>query len=257
VEVGPEVLVVLPAWNEAASVGTVVREVLAVAPDVTVLVVDDGSTDRTSSLARAAGAEVITNLFNLGVGGAVRVGIRYALAHGFRAMVQLDSDGQHDPRDIAAILAPLEAEGPPQVVIGARFAGKGDVDVRGPRRVAMRLLARYLSRMTRTTLSDVTSGFRAHNRALLDIFARTYPADYLADTVESLVIASREGASISQVPVAMRPRYAGRSSQSVWRATSYLFRVFLTLALAIIRRRPPPPQPEEGPPCPESTPSHW
>jgi glycosyltransferase involved in cell wall biosynthesis len=253
VEVGPEVLVVVPAWNEAASVGRVVTEILATAPAVTVLVVDDGSTDRTASVARGAGAEVITNLFNLGVGGAVRVGIRYALARGFRAMVQLDSDGQHDPGDIAALLGPLDAEGPPQVVIGARFAGKGEFDVPGTRRLAMRLLARYLSRMTRTKLSDVTSGFRAHNHALLEIFARTYPADYLADTVESLVIASRAGATISQVPVAMRPRYAGRSSQSAWRAMSYLFRVFLTLALAIIRRRPPPPNPEEGPPCPEST----
>jgi glycosyltransferase involved in cell wall biosynthesis len=253
VEVGPEVVVVVPAWNEAKSVGQVVKEITAVAPTVTVLVVDDGSTDRTSAVARAAGAEVITNLFNLGVGGAVRVGIRYALARGFRAMVQLDSDGQHDPHDIAALLAPLDADGPPQIVIGARFAGKGDVDVSGARRFAMRLLARYLSRMTRTSLSDVTSGFRAHNRAVLDIFARTYPADYLADTVESLVIASRAGATISQVPVAMRPRVAGRSSQSAWRALSYLFRVFLTLALAIIRRRPPPPEPEEGPPSPEST----
>jgi glycosyltransferase involved in cell wall biosynthesis len=253
VEVGPEVLVVVPAWNEAASVGAVVKEILAAAPEVTVLVVDDGSTDRTAPLARAAGAEVITNLFNLGVGGAVRVGIRFALARGFRAMVQLDSDGQHDPGDIVALLGPLDAEGPPQVVIGARFAGKGEFAVRGARRFAMRLLARYLSRMTRAELSDVTSGFRAHNRAVLEIFARTYPADYLADTVESLVIASRAGAKISQVPVAMRPRYAGRPSQSAWRAVSYLFRVVLTLALAIIRRRPPPPNPEEGPPCPEST----
>lgn len=239
---------VVPAWNEAESVGAVVKEILAAAPEVTVLVVDDGSTDRTTSVARAAGAQVITNVFNLGVGGAVRVGIRYALAHGFRALVQLDADGQHDPRDISVVLAPLDAEGPPQVVIGARFAGKGDVQVGGARRLAMWLLAGYLSRMTGTSLSDVTSGFRAHNRALLDIFARTYPADYLSDTVESLVIARRAGATITQVPVTMRPRYAGRPSQSSWRAVVYLFRVVVTLALAVIRRRPPPANPEEGQP---------
>jgi ABC-type anion transport system duplicated permease subunit len=118
--------------------------------------------------------------------------------------------------------------------------------VRGARRLAMRFLARYLSRMTGTTLTDVTSGFRAQNRAVLDIFARTYPADYLSDTVESLVIASRAGTRITQVPVAMRPRYAGRPSQSSWRALAYLFRVLVTLALAVIRRRPPTPEPEEG-----------
>jgi glycosyltransferase involved in cell wall biosynthesis len=179
-------------------------------------------------------------VFNLGVGGAVRVGIRYALAHGYRAVVQLDGDGQHDPRDIGALLEPIDPDGAPQVVIGARFAGRGDIDVPRARRLAMRLLARYLSRLTGTHLTDVTSGFRAHNRAALRIFARTYPADYLSDTVESLVIASRAGASVSQVAVAMRPRYAGRSSQSAWRATAYLFRVLVTLALAIIRRRPTP-----------------
>jgi glycosyltransferase involved in cell wall biosynthesis len=238
--------VVVPAWNEAESVGLVVKETLAAAPEVTVLVVDDGSTDRTTAVAGDAGAQVITNLFNLGVGGAVRVGIRYALAHGFRAVVQLDGDGQHDPRDIAELLAPLDADGPAHVVIGARFAGRGDVDVPLARRLAMGLLARYLSRMTGTRLTDVTSGFRAHNRAALGIFARTYPADYLSDTVESLVIASRARASITQVAVAMRPRYAGRSSQSSWRATAYLFRVLVTLALAVIRRRPTPPEPEEG-----------
>jgi ABC-type anion transport system duplicated permease subunit len=99
--------------------------------------------------------------------------------------------------------------------------------------------------MTGTRLTDVTSGFRAHNRAALRIFARTYPADYLADTVESLVIASRAGATVDQVPVTMRPRLAGRSSQSAWRATAYLFRVLVTLALAIIRRRPAAVEPEE------------
>jgi glycosyltransferase involved in cell wall biosynthesis len=243
--VGADVLVVVPAWNEAESVGPVVKETMAAAPAVTVLVVDDGSTDRTASVARAAGAQVITNLFNLGVGGAVRVGIRYGLAHGFRSVVQLDADGQHDPRDIATLLEPLDADGPAQVVIGARFAGKGDVDVPWSRRLAMRLLAGYLSTMTGTRLTDVTSGFRAHNRAALRIFARTYPADYLADTVESLVIASRAGATVDQVPVTMRPRLAGRSSQSAWRATAYLFRVLVTLALAIIRRRPAAVEPEE------------
>jgi glycosyltransferase involved in cell wall biosynthesis len=110
--VGADVLVVVPAWNEAESVGLVVKETMAVAPALTVLVVDDGSTDRTASVARAAGAQVITNLFNLGVGGAVRVGIRYGLAHGFRSVVQLDADGQHDPRDIATLLEPLDADGP-------------------------------------------------------------------------------------------------------------------------------------------------
>jgi len=226
----------------------VVKEAAEAVPGATVLVVDDGSRDRTGPVARAAGAVVITNPFNLGVGGAVRVGMRYALSHGYGVVVQLDADGQHDPRDIPRLLASVEPDGPPQVVIGARFAGEGEVSVPRARRLAMRLLARYLSRMTGEHLTDVTSGFRAHNRAAVAIFARTYPADYLSDTVESLVIASRAGAAVSQVGVAMRPRYAGRSSQSAWRATAYLVRVLVVLALAVIRRRPSSTEPEEGPP---------
>ena len=245
---GADVAIVVPAWNEAESVGLVVKEIAAAAPEVTVVVVDDASLDATAAVARAAGARVISNVFNLGVGGAMRVGIRYALAHGYNAVVQLDGDGQHDPRDIAALLDPLDADGPPQVVIGARFAGRGDVAVPRARRLAMHLLARYLSHVTGARLTDVTSGFRAHNRAALSVFARTYPADYLSDTVESLIIASRAHAVVQQVPVEMRPRLGGRPSQSSWRATAYLFRVLLTLALAVIRRRPDPHQAQEASP---------
>jgi len=244
----PDVLIVVPALNEAASVGFVVKEARDALPGAAVLVVDDASTDATARMARIGGAEVITNVFTLGVGGAMRVGMRYGLARGYGVVVQLDGDGQHDARDIPRLLEPLDPEGPPQVVVGARFAGEGDIAVPRARRLAMRLLARYLSRMTGTRLTDVTSGFRAHNRAALALFARTYPADYLSDTVESLVIASRAGARITQVPVAMRPRTSGRPSQSGWRAAGYLLRVVLTLALAIIRRPPVPTEPEEGSP---------
>jgi glycosyltransferase involved in cell wall biosynthesis len=247
-DAGTGVCVVVPAWNEAEAVGLVVKEAASALPAAAVVVVDDGSTDQTGAVARAAGAVVISNPFNLGVGGAVRVGMRYALAHGFRVVVQLDADGQHDPRDLPRLVSLVDPDGPPQIVIGARFAGEGEVAVPRARRLAMRLLAGYLSRMTGVCLTDVTSGFRAHNRAALGIFARTYPADYLSDTVESLVIARRAGAAISQVGVAMRPRYAGRSSQSAWRATAYLVRVLVILALAVIRRRPPSTEPEEGPP---------
>gem|GEM_PF-74276 len=257
-EPGPDVLVVLPAYNEQASVGVVVGEVRREAPGVRVLVVDDGSTDATASVARAAGAEVVSDVLNLGVGGAMRVGFRYAAAHGFRAVVQVDADGQHDPRDLPRLLAPLDPDAPPMVVIGARFAGTGEFPVPLARRLAMRLLAAYLSRLTRVRLTDVTSGFRAHNRAAIELFARTYPADYLADTVESLVIAAGAGGTVLQVPVTMRPRYAGTSTQSTGKAALYLARVVLMLALTILRRRPPlgraalgrAPSPRPVPPAP-------
>ena len=168
----PKMLVVLPALNEERSVGIVVKEVRTAAPDGTVLVIDDGSVDGTAVQAREAGAEVVSNPFNLGVGGAMRVGFRVAEAHGYDVLVQVDADGQHDARDIGLLTAAFDDEPGPQVVIGARFAGQGDIAVPRARRAAMRLLARYLSRVTGTKLTDVTSGFRAHNRAGIELFAR-------------------------------------------------------------------------------------
>ncbi len=239
---GPSgVLVVLPALNEAESVGVVVKEVKAAVPDADVLVVDDGSSDATAAAAREAGSQVISNVFTLGVGGAMRVGFRFAQARGYRVLVQVDADGQHDPRDIPRLLAALGDHGRPDddrplTIIGARFAGEGTVSVPVLRRWAMWLLATYLSRRTGTRLSDVTSGFRAHNRASIELFARHYPAEYLADTVESLIIASRAGGRVAQVPVAMRPRHSGEPSQSALRATAYLLRIVLMLLLSIVKR---------------------
>jgi glycosyltransferase involved in cell wall biosynthesis len=233
----PRALVVLPAWNEEQSVGMVVKEVFDAIPGAAVLVVDDASTDRTAQVAKDAGAQVVSNLFNLGVGGAVRVGFRMANRRGYEVMVQVDADGQHDPRDIAKLVAALGSEPAPRVVIGARFAGQGDLKVPRARRLAMRLLARRLSRVVGTELTDVTSGFRAHNRAAIELFARTYPADYLADTVESLVIVAQAGGQVSQLPVTMRARYAGTPSQSTFRAAQYLVRVVTMLSFSIFRRR--------------------
>ncbi len=239
-------LVVLPAWNEQESVGLVVKEAQAAVPGAKVLVIDDGSTDRTAEVAREAGATVITNPFNLGVGGAMRVGFRYAETGGYSVLVQVDADGQHDPRDIDRLVKTLGPDHPPHVVIGARFSGVGDFEVPGARRAAMRILAVYLSRVTGTQLTDVTSGFRAHNRGAIELFAREYPCDYLADTVESLIINTRFGGHVSQTPVAMRPRAAGSPSQSSWWAMAYLLRVLAMLAINVVRHEPANHRPPRG-----------
>jgi glycosyltransferase involved in cell wall biosynthesis len=245
----PRILVVLPALNEERTVALVVKEVQAAIADATVLVVDDGSIDRTGEQARAAGAQVVTNPFTLGVGGAMRVGFRVAEAHGFDVLLQVDADGQHDARDIKLLLAELDDEPGPQIVIGARFAGQEDFAVPRARRVAMRILAHHLSRVTGSRLTDVTSGFRAHNRAAVEIFAKSYPADYLSDTIESLMIVADAGGRVHQVPVTMRPRLAGSPSQSPGRAALYLLRVMLVLSLSMFRRhsRTDKPQTTEAP----------
>lgn len=228
------VMVAIPAWNEQQSVGEVVAAVKHTLPQARVVVIDDGSFDSTALRAQKAGAEVLRLPFNVGVGGAMRTAFLYAEQEGMAAVVQVDADGQHDPEEIPRLLAELENS---SIVIGARFAGKGSYPVHGPRLWAMRLLAFALSRITGTRLTDSTSGFRASDTQAVRLFARHYPAEYLGDTVESLVIAARGGLSVQQVPVSMRPRQAGAPSQGPLKATLYLGRAVLALFVALTRRR--------------------
>lgn len=230
---GDRVLVVIPALNEQDTVGDVIKQVGVVLPDAHIIVVDDGSTDRTRDVARSAGADVISLPFNLGVGGALRAGFRYAVRYGYSVAVQVDADGQHDPAEIPALLAALEDA---DLVIGARFAGSGDYAVRGARKLAMRMLAHSLSRRTSAPLSDTTSGFRAFSRPTIETFARDYAAEYLGDTVEAIVIAAKAGLRVTQVPVAMRPRQAGEPKQGPVKSALYLGRVILALAMSRLRR---------------------
>lgn len=230
----PRVLVVLPAWNEERSLPAVLDEIREHLPDVGVLVVNDGSADATSQVARRHGVAVLDLPFNLGVGGAMRAGFRYAVEQHYDVVVQVDADGQHDPRDVPLIVERLATS---DVVIGARFAGTGAYDVRGPRRWAMHVMASTISRMAGTRLTDTTSGFRGAGPRAVRLFAVHYPAEYLGDTIESLVIALRSGLSVDQVGVSMRARTAGRPSQSPARAAVYLLRACLALLISLTRRR--------------------
>jgi glycosyltransferase involved in cell wall biosynthesis len=227
-----QTLVVMPALNEEESIGEVIDEVFAALPGVHCLVVDDGSHDRTAAIAERSGAQVVSLPFNLGVGGAMRVGFKYAIANGFLNVVQIDSDGQHDPTSVPALVAALDGA---DLVLGARFAGQGNYSVRGPRRWAMRTLARILSAIAKAPLTDTTSGFRASGPKAVRLFAEHYPAEYLGDTIETLVIASRTGCVIRQIPVSMRPRAGGTPSHHPFKAAAYLGRVGIALLFALIR----------------------
>lgn len=229
----------MPALNEEESVAAVVAEVKAKLPGAGCLVVDDGSTDRTAAFAGQAGAVVLRLPFNLGVGGAMRAGFKYALANGYDNVVQVDSDGQHDPAGVPMLIAELEAA---DLVFGARFAGAGDYKASGPRRWAMVVLAVILSRVAKSHLTDTTSGFRASGPRAVRLFAEHYPAEYLGDTIESLVIAARAGCIIRQLPVVMRPRAGGTPSHNPFKSATYLGRAVIALTFALIR--PPVALPE-------------
>ncbi|GAB2727037.1 glycosyltransferase family 2 protein [Arthrobacter bambusae] len=228
------VLVIMPAWNEAESVGDTVREVLGVGRAYDVLVVNDGSTDDTAELAAAAGATVLNLPFNLGVGGAMRAGFKYAQRTGYRRVIQVDADGQHDPEHIEEVLAGLNHA---DISIGARFADKGAYKVSGPRKWAMQFLAKVISGLAKTRLTDVTSGFRAANERAISQYLDHYPAEYLGDTIDSLVVAIRSGCSVTQIPVAMRPRQGGTPSHNPLKAAIYLGRSVFALLFALTRKR--------------------
>ena len=227
-------LIVMPAWNEEESVARVVAEVLNELPGSHCLVVSDGSTDQTEYEATSAGATVIRLPFNLGVGGAMRLGFKYALENGFENVVQIDADGQHDPKNVRALLAQLESF---DIVIGARFAGEESYDIRGPRRWAMWILSKSLSRVAHTKLTDTTSGFKANGPRAVKLFADHFPAEYLGDTVEALVIAARAGCTVTQIPVSMRERIGGQPSHNPAKAALYLGRAVLAFVFAIMRPR--------------------
>lgn len=230
-------LVVVPALNEEATVGEVIDALRSHGHDV--LVVDDGSMDNTASVARAAGARVLRLPINLGVGGALRLAFREAVRLGYGTAVQCDADGQHDPEQVSALLRALR-DGDLDLVIGSRFAGQASTyRVASHRRIAMRVLARVASSAAGVEISDPSSGFRAIGPRLLPIFARTYPADYLGDTVEALVEAGRAGFRVGEIPVTMNARRGGEASAGGAAAAWYTLRVLIIIAARWRRRGEP------------------
>lgn len=231
---GVRLLVILPSWNEEATLPAVLAELKEQVPLADLLVVSDGSIDSTAAVARSAGVNVLDLPLNLGVGGAMRAGYRFASVHDYDRAIQVDADGQHNPADIARLMATMDETGA-NIVIGARFAGEGDYTVRGPRLWSMKVLSTVLSRVTRTRLTDTTSGFKLCDRSAIALFSRNYPAEYLGDTIEALVIAARSGLRVRQVGVSMRPRAGGTPSHSPVKSAIFLGRAVLALFVALTR----------------------
>jgi glycosyltransferase involved in cell wall biosynthesis len=202
------ILIVMPALNEEESLPATLKELREVVDDLDVLVIDDGSTDATAEVARRAGAVSAQLPFTLGVGGAVRVGLHYAQRNGYDRAVVIDADGQHDPAGITALVEALDRGA--DMAVASRFAaGTTDYPVGRVRRQAMRFLAAIVRALTGQRFSDVTSGFRAFDRPVIELLARDYPVEYLADTVEALLIVRYAGFRVDEVPISMRRRAAG------------------------------------------------
>jgi glycosyltransferase involved in cell wall biosynthesis len=228
-------LAILPALNEEASIGRVIREIRAFDPGFDILVVDDGSSDGTAREAERAGARVVRLPYNLGIGAAVQTGYQYAQNHGYEIAVQVDGDGQHDPRDLEHLLAPL-VRGEVDMVIGSRFCGERRYQPPLARRVGIRVLAAVVSLIVHRRMTDPTSGFRAVNRKGIVLFASNYPHDY--PEAEANVLVARHRLRLVEVPVTMRTRETGRSSITVVRSLYYMIKVSLALFVSAFRRYP-------------------
>jgi len=230
----PEILVILPAFNEEASLAGVLRELREAIPDADVLVVNDGSTDLTAAVARTERVQVASLPFNLGIGGAMQAGYVYALRHGYSIAVQVDADGQHDPREIEKLVTPIR-RGDASLVIGSRRLSAAGYKSTRMRRLGTTILSRIIAAITRVPVSDATSGFRAADRRVIAAYARYYPSDY--PEVEALVYLHRQGLRIQEVPVVMRERAGGRSSITYRRAAYYMVKVSIASLIGALRRR--------------------
>jgi glycosyltransferase involved in cell wall biosynthesis len=229
-------LAVVPAYNEAATVGGVVQALLDHCPNFDVLVVDDGSTDATAACAADAGARVLKHPFNLGIGGAVQSGFQYAREHDYDFLVQVDGDGQHEAEEVRTLIDAMDADPSIDMVCGSRFLQDGKYPAPVSRRTGIHIFAFLLSRIVGQRVSDPTSGFRLYNRRAIALFARDYPHDY--PEVEAVLMCHFHELRMTEVPVHMSLRRGGVSSISSGKSVLYMSKVLLAIFVGLARARP-------------------
>jgi glycosyltransferase involved in cell wall biosynthesis len=229
-------LAVVPAYNEAATLGGVLDRLHEHAPELDVVVIDDGSTDATYREAFARGARVLRHPFNLGIGGAVQSGFKFALENGYHYMVQVDADGQHDPEQVRHLVGEMEEHPEFDVICGSRFLE--DLQYAGPisRRAGIHLFAFVVSRIVGQKVTDPTSGFRLYNRRAIALFARDYPHDY--PEVEAVLVLHYHRLRMREVAVRMYQRGGGRSSIRSGKSVYYMIKVLLAIFVGLARAKP-------------------
>ena len=234
-EIHGKTLVIIPAFNEEGSVGKVVEEVKAHLPQADALVVNDGSRDHTSEIAKSKGAIVLDLPFNLGIGGAMQAGYKYAYEKGYDIAIQVDGDGQHDPKEIPKLLHVLEKE-KGDVVIGSRFIGDSEYKASIMRRLGILILSKAISMAVGQKLTDPTSGFRAANRRAIQLFSANYPQDY--PEPEALVLLHQCRLKMKEVPAKINQRYSGESSITRIRSIYYMVKVLLAIFVDCFKKGP-------------------
>lgn len=226
-------IIIIPAYNESGNIENTVKDILENARGFDYLIVNDCSQDNTLDICRKKGFNYINLPINLGIGGAVQAGYRYAYFHGYDTAVQFDGDGQHDAAYLSKLLEVIEKD-EADMAIGSRFIENEGFQSSGLRRVGIRYFTRLIRLLTRETITDPTSGMRMVNRKLLKEFAESYPKDY--PEPESAVTALKRGYRIKEIPVQMRSRAEGESSISMGKSVYYMIKVSLAIFIANIMK---------------------
>lgn len=223
-----KIMVAIPAYNEEKNIFRVVQAVKHHYPEVDVVVINDGSRDGTESEAQRAGAFVINLPQNLGIGGAVQTGYIYAGRKDYDVVIQVDGDGQHNPKDLAKLVEVIE-KNKADMVIGSRFVEKTEYKSSKMRRLGIKFFSRFVSLVCRRNFFDTTSGYRAANKKVIKLFSRYYPRDY--PEVETIVYASKRGVRIKEISVDMDKRQGGSSSITPLRSIYYMIKVTYAILL--------------------------
>lgn len=228
------ICIIIPAYNEEATLASVITAIHTHAPDADLVVVNDASADNTGAVAKASGVPVLNLPINLGIGGAMQTGFKYAVRHGYDVAMQVDGDGQHDPQFISQVLKPIQ-DGQADFVIGSRFLERIGYTSSFIRLFGIRFFAWLIGMMTNRRIYDATSGFRAYNREALEFAAKHYPSDF--PEPESIVLFLRNGFTIKEVPVVMKRRQGGVSSVRVAKGIYFVASNALAIVISAFKRK--------------------
>ena len=240
-EFGNKVLVIIPAYNEEKRIASVIRGVKDHFPLAEVLIVDDGSRDKTRWVAIEAGAQVLSHPFNLGYGAALQTGYKFALDKGYEAIVQMDGDGQHDPSFVPELLGVIQ-RGEADIVIGSRFLKPRSMISAGEiyqapfiRRLGIRVFGAITSLIIQQKITDSTSGYQAMNRRVLEwVSSDKFPWDY--PDADVIIMLHRAGFRIKEVPVHMFENQDRKSMHSGWKPIYYVFKMVLSIMVTLMRK---------------------
>jgi glycosyltransferase involved in cell wall biosynthesis len=227
-------LIIIPAYNESTNLIHVVDDIKKNAPDFDYVIINDRSTDNTEQICKEHGFNYVSLPINLGIGGAMQTGYKYAQKYGYEIAVQFDGDGQHDAAYIYNLLDALDEKGA-DMVIGSRFINKEGFQSSFSRRVGIRFFEKLIKSVTGKQIKDATSGFRMVNGRVIDLFCNYYPQDY--PEPESIVSVFRNGFKVEEVPVLMRERMGGTSSIVSFKVVYYMIKVTLAILIDKLKEK--------------------